>query len=126
MKLRTSLAAMAAFIMLPGLATATGPDDFLLETAQDLVDVCSTGPEEMLYVQSIHFCHGFLTGAAHYHRAMSSGPEIDPIFCPPAPQPTRGEAIALYLDWTTTNGDTLGEAPVDNLVRFAVAVWPCE
>lgn len=125
MRPNLGLAALVGVLLLAGNAQAVTEEDFMLRDAQDLVDVCSVDASSPMFQASIHFCHGFVTGAGHYHRAMSSGPEIDPLFCPPDPQPTRSEAVAMFLTWAGEQ-DLADQAPVDALMRFAVEEWPCE
>ena len=127
MRSKLGLPVLAGVLLLAGHALAVTEEDFMLRDAQDLVEVCSVDVSNPMFMASIHFCHGFVTGAGHYHRAMSSGPDIDPLFCPPDPQPTRSEAIAMFLSWASEQEQGLsGHAPVDALMRFAVAEWPCE
>ena len=125
MKPKPGVAALAGILLLAGNSQAVTEEDFMLRDARDLVDICSADASSPMFMASIHFCHGFVTGAGHYHRAMSSGPEIDPLFCPPDPQPSRSEAIAMFLTWAGGQ-DLADQAPVDALMRFAVEEWPCE
>ena len=123
---RMRVAAMAAIAgFWSTSAFAVTEQDFTLQTAQDLVDVCSVDTGNPMYVASIHFCHGFVTGTSHYHRALASGPRINPLFCPPEPRPTRDQAIAMFLTWASGQ-DLTNETAVDGLMRFAIERWPCE
>ena len=120
------LSAVALLGIASAPAGATDVGDFELLVAQDLVDVCSAQPTDTYYVEAIHFCHGYVSGAGHYHRAISSGPEIDPIICPPEPRPSRNDAIAVFLDWARANPDRMADPPVEALARSIAEKWPCE
>ena len=116
--------AMALAGLWSASAAAVTEQDFTLQDAQDLVEVCSVQPGNPIYVASVHFCHGFLIGASQYHRSMSSGPAINALFCPPEPGPSRDETVALFVTWAEGQ-DLTNEAAVDGLMRFAIEQWPC-
>jgi len=120
------IAALAAGALLPlqTFARATA-DTFDLRNAADLVDLCDVPEGEPMADASRSFCFGFLSGAAGYHRAITSGANSRPLFCPPQPRITRAEAARLFVAWGRANPQYLTEAPVDALIRFAVATWPC-
>jgi hypothetical protein len=125
MKPQFGLSALAALLLVSGPASAVTEQDFMLETGQDLVDVCGVDASDPMYVPSIHFCHGFVAGTGHYHYSLTSGPTADPLFCLPEPRPTRSEVVSAFLQWASGE-DLSEEAPVDALMRFAVAQYPCE
>jgi hypothetical protein len=78
-------------------------------------------------VEAAHgFCYGFLSGAGDYHRAINAGENPRPLFCLPAKRPSRVETANSYVAWSRAHPQHLDEAPVDNLIRFAVATWPCQ
>lgn len=52
--------------------------DFAVDTAQNLVDLCSVDRSSPLYDQAIQFCAGFFEGMKHYHDRMSAGPDVEP------------------------------------------------
>ena len=39
--------------------------------------------------------------------------------------PTRDEATAMFVNWARKNPQYMSERPVDSLMRFAAATWPC-
>jgi hypothetical protein len=107
-------------------AGAVSVDDFRVRTAQDLLDLCSVGPDDPHAVEAIHFCHGFASGAWNYYEAVHTGPEAEPNFvCLPEPPPTRAEAIAAFVAWAQTNPAYMKEAAVDVLFRYLAQKWPC-
>jgi Rap1a immunity proteins len=98
--------------------------DFVVETAQDLVDLCSVDRSSPLYAEAIQFCAGFIEGMKHYHDSMSAGPDVEPIVCAPAGVKLE-DAVDMYVAYARANPQFLDEDPADNVVRAAMATWPC-
>jgi len=98
--------------------------DFAVDTAQDLVDLCSVDESSSLYVDALQFCYGFFEGMIHYHDRLSAGPEIDPIVCPNG-RITRQDIVEMYISHAQANPQFLDEDPADNVIRAAIAAWPC-
>ena len=126
---KTVLAASAMLALWPlqaGAQDAGTADlgDFAVDTAQDLVDLCSVDESSSLYVDALQFCYGFFEGMAHYHDRLSSGPEIEPIVCPTG-QVTRQDIVDMYLSFAQSNPEFLDEDPADNVIRAAIDSWPC-
>jgi Rap1a immunity proteins len=97
--------------------------DFEVDTAQQLLDLCSADPSNSLYVDARQFCFGFFEGMIHYHDRLV-GPESDPIVCPTG-RVTRQDFVDLYIAFAQANPEFLGEDPADNVVRAALDAWPC-
>ena len=118
-----------ALVVLFGLwsapAVAVTEGDFQLDNAQALVDLCSVGMDDPLQVEATYMCLGFVTGAIHYHRALTAGPDEEPIVCPGEPQPTRNDLIRVFVNWAQANPQYMQEPAVEALARAAVAEWPC-
>ena len=120
------IAVMAAAALLPLQShAAVSADSFDLRNAGDLVDLCAVPEGDAMAEASLGFCYGFLSGAASYHRALVAGKNPHPLFCPPEPRVSRADAAKLFVNWGRGNPQYLSEAPVDALIRFAVATWPC-
>lgn len=98
--------------------------DFAVETAQDLVDLCSVDQRNRLYAEALQFCAGFIEGIKHYHDRMSAGPDVEPIVCAPDDVMLE-DAIDMYIAYARANPQFLNEDPADNVVRAAMATWPC-
>jgi hypothetical protein len=121
------ITALAAAALLPLQARAVpNVEDFDLRTAEDLVDLCAVPDSDQMVEAARGFCYGFLSGVNHYHRAVNAGAKARPLYCLPASGLTRADAARMYVDWSRKNAKHLKEAPVDNVVRFAVATWPCK
>jgi hypothetical protein len=105
---------------------AASVESFDLRSAQDLVDLCAVSADDPMAEAAHGFCYGFLSGVGGYHRAINAGKDSRPFFCLPAERVSRIEAANKYVAWSRGHPQYLGEAPVDNLIRFAVATWPCK
>jgi len=121
----------SVFLLLVGVglwllqAEAVTRDDFLMQTTQDLVDVCSVKPGEPLYEAAVGFCHGYGVGAFHYYQANVAASPQDSFVCLPEPTPPRADIVQWFLAWTRDNPRYLNERPVDGFFRFLEATWPC-
>jgi hypothetical protein len=120
------LAALAAVALLPLQSHAAATvESFNLRSAQDLVDLCAVSDDDPMVEAAHGFCYGFLSGVGGYHRAINAGANARPLFCLPAEKIPRVDAARMFVDWGRANPQYLAEAPVDALIRFAVATWPC-
>ena len=124
----TVLAASALLALWPlqaGAQDAGTADlgDFELDHAQDLVDLCGVDSGNALYAEALQFCYGFFEGMIHYHDRLI-GPEIDPIVCPTGTV-TRQDVVDMYVDFAQANPQFMNEDPADNVMRAAMAEWPC-
>jgi hypothetical protein len=106
-------------------AAVSDPENFLVNNTRDLVELCSTAPDDPLYVAAIHFCNGFVVGAYHFHEAWFAGPDAQPLVCPPSPRPTRQQAIADFLAWSKNHPEHDRAPAVETLFRFLTETWPC-
>jgi Rap1a immunity proteins len=123
----TVLAASAILALWPlGAGAQDGVadlDDFAVDTAQDLVDLCAVDSSNSLHAEALQFCYGFFEGMVHYHDRLT-GPEIKPIVCPTG-QVTRQDVVDMYLEFAQANPQFMDEDPADNVMRAAMAEWPC-
>lgn len=116
----------ATLLLLPSLALAAEPEDFQVSTTKELIDLCSTPPDDPLYAQAIHFCHGYLVGAVHYYLASTSGPGSVKLVCFPEPRVSRTEAVKMFVDWAKAKPQYMNELPVETEFRFLIEKWPCK
>jgi hypothetical protein len=113
-------------ILLPGFAGALTEKDFEAETTQQLLNLCTAPTDHPLYHQAINFCHGYLVGAYDYYEAQSSGPKGIKFVCIPDPEPSRNEAIGMFIEWVKSHPQHWQERPVDSEFRFLIEKWPCK
>jgi outer membrane protein assembly factor BamB len=126
MKLLAASVVLALWPLQAGAQDAGPADtgDFAVETGHDLLDLCSADPSNSLYAEALQFGAGFVEGMKHYHDRMSAGPEVEPIVCAPSDLTLEG-AIDMYVAYARANPQFLDEDPADNVVRAALATWPC-
>ena len=115
----------AGLLLLPGLSLATDAENFKVAKTQDLLALCSAGPDDPLYAQAIHFCHGYLVGAVHYYMA-TTGPGTKNLVCFPEPMIPRNDAVRMFVDWAKARPQYMDELPVETEFRFLIETWPCK
>jgi hypothetical protein len=120
-----SLAVLLALQPLAAQA-AVSPNDFLVTTTGDLVDLCSAGGADEMHTAAIHFCHGFVAGAIQFYAAERAGAGTPQLYCLPDPSPTRDQAISMFVAWARSNPQYMSDLPVNSLMRFAGTTWPCK
>jgi len=123
--MRATLAIVAAGLLAAGGAGAVTQEDFLLKDGEDLVDLCTVGVDDPLYVPAIHMCHGFAVGTYRTIGAMTRHKDLEPLFCPPNPVPTRNEGIAAFVGWARKNPEHQGDPPEEYVGRFLIVSFPC-
>jgi hypothetical protein len=106
-------------------AEAVTTDDFRMQTAQDLVDVCSAKPGEPLYEGAMGFCFGFGAGAFQFYQSYTGNMQQEPFVCAPNPTPARSDIVQWFLAWARENPQYMKEPPADAFFRFLAATWPC-
>lgn len=127
------LAAAAVLATSPGLAqspdtkaarAAVSREAFLVRNTGDLALLCSVGQADPMRVQALHFCHGYVVGAYHYHLSARPSGIAEP-FCVPPDTVNRDQAIAMFVDWVEARPDEAARWPTDSLFAFARETWPC-
>ena len=117
----------AVVLLIPALASAaTDQQDFIVDSTDDIVDLCTTSPNDPLYTAAIHFCQGYLVGAYAYYDALASGPEGVRLVCFPDPAPSRNAVIDMYIKWAKAHPEHMKEIPVETLFMFLTEKWPCK
>ena len=112
--------------LLPGFAGAVTGKDFQAETTEDLLNLCTASADDPLYQQAVNFCHGYLVGAYQYYEAVSSGPKGIDLVCFSNPEPSRNEAIGMFIEWAKAHPQYWEEKPVETEFRFLMEKWPCK
>jgi hypothetical protein len=125
MKRRLKGALLAVLLLAPSLAGAVTEEDYKIRTAQDLLHLCTVPTTDPLYSQALHFCHGYLVGALHFHLAENAGPEGKPLVCFPNPPPARNDAVSQFISWLQAHPQYLNDTAVEAEFRFLTEKWPC-
>jgi hypothetical protein len=112
-------------LMAPAVAEAVTEKDFEIDTARNLLTLCSAPVEDPLYKEAIHMCYGFLLGAYAFHLAENRGPEGNLLVCLPKPEPSRNEGVAMFVEWLKAHPQFLDEEAVEVQFRFLTEKWPC-
>ena len=100
-------------------------DDFVLDSTQDLVDVCSAPASDPLHDEARLFCLGFISAAIAYHDEMAKAPDLGPVACAKA-DVTRDDIIDMFLAWSVKNPQYMNAPPIESLLRAAAEKWPCK
>jgi hypothetical protein len=98
--------------------------DFQLNTAADLLDICTLDAAHADYSAAHSFCLGYFAGGQHYHRAVTRGPDLPPIACPDQTV-TLDQAVDVFVVYVRANPQHLQEPPMQAVFRAASAKWPC-
>jgi len=117
---------LVVFFLLPGAVGAVTDDDFQVKTTQNLINLCTVTASDPRHEQAIHFCHGYLVGAYHYHLAQTEGPGGKRLVCIPEKSPSRNEGVAMFIEWAKGNPQYMKENPVETEFRFLTEKWPCK
>jgi hypothetical protein len=115
-----------AFTVVGWSAGAQSPENFKVDTAADLVALCSAEPTSADYSAAIHFCHGFGSGAYHYYAIEAEADPARKFICQPEPHPTRTEVINGFLAWMKKNPQYLNSEAVDVVFRYLGETYPCK
>lgn len=107
-------------------AGATEPLNFKVDNSRDLVVLCTTPEDDPLHEAAVHFCHGYLVGAYHYHLSATAGPGRKPMTCMSDPAPSRNQAITEFIAWVVDNPQYMEEEAVDTMLRWLIIRFPCE
>jgi hypothetical protein len=99
-------------------------EDLGLDTASELVDVCTLEAGHDDYEVAIAFCYGFFEGAANYDDSLAGPKWHRGILCEP-PEVTRGQAVSVFIEYINANPQYGSELPVDAIFRALVDKWPC-
>jgi hypothetical protein len=110
----------------PGFSKEVTEADFKVKTTRDIVSLCTASAGDPHANAAVHFCHGFLIGAYAYHMASISGPEGKRMFCLPEPEPSRNDAIAMFLEWVKAHPQYMDQPPVETEFMFLIEKWPCK
>lgn len=125
MSRRAMVCLVVIVLLIPVVAGAVTEKDFEIDTARDLLNLCSVSEDAPLYKEATYLCYGFLLGAYAYHLAENSGPQGSLLVCLPKPEPSRNEGVAMFVEWLKAHPQLLEEEAVDVEFRFLTERWPC-
>lgn len=105
-------------------ADAITAEDFEVETADDLVEICAVDGSEQTYLAAIHFCHGFLSGSYHYYKSMALADPDEEFVCP-TETTTRQQAADGFVAWIEEYPQYRSAEAIDVLYRYLAEAYPC-
>lgn len=120
-----AVGAASLLVLLPLPSQAVTQDNFLARNTADLVALCTAEGSGEMQIAAVHFCEGYFVGTDQYYLAERAGPDAPHLFCMPDPPPTRTQAISMFVDWARSHPQYMSERPVDTIMRFTAATWPC-
>jgi hypothetical protein len=126
MKQKLAILLVLAALTVPCLAGAVTEEDFEVETTRNLMNLCTASTDHPHYVAAIHFCHGYLVGAYAYYEAVNAGPGGDRFVCFSKPEPSRNQAIEMFIEWAKAHPQYMNEKAVETQFRFLMEKWPCK
>ena len=119
MKRLACLAAVLAALSLP--AAASEDDDYVLETAGDLADLCDE-PENP---SAIHMCQGFLVGVHQMHGAIVDAVGVKVYCIPQDGTVTRNSVAADFSAWVHASPERESLSAREGLLTWAHQAYPC-
>lgn len=113
---------MAAVLAALSLSAAASEDeDYMLETAGDLADICDE-PENP---SAIHMCQGFLVGVHQMHAAIVESLGVQ-VYCIPAgASVTRNSVAADFSAWVHASPERANLGAREGLLTWAHQAYPC-
>ena len=113
---------------LPGRpALATTPENFNVQSASDLVQICRTVPGDNVSSAAAGFCQGYVVGVYRTLEEIQAARPRARLFCVDQFQhpPSRTEAIAAYVGWMDTKPDEMSQPPMESIADYLAATYPC-
>lgn len=104
---------------------AYGLDDYQLDTAKDLYDVCTVSPSHADHAVAKAFCVGYFEGGLHLHDALAAGEDFANIACVPDTT-KRKELVDVFVKYAEANPQYHAEPAMDVVFRAIVNKWPCD
>jgi hypothetical protein len=113
------MAAVLAALSLP--AAAAEEEDYLLETAGDLADLCDE-PEN---ASAIHMCQGYIVGVHQMHAAISASLGVSVYCFPENAAVSRNAVMADFSAWVKAHPDMADLSAREGLLTWARQTYPC-
>lgn len=128
--IKTAIAVAVAFGFAATSVRAADPDmygldDYALDSAKDLYDICTVPPSHPDSQVAKAFCVGYFEGGLHLHDVLAAADDFPPIACPPDTA-TRKEVVAVFVEFANANPKYHAEPAMDAVFRAVVNKWPCE
>jgi len=125
MKRLLALAAVIATLS-PAAALAVDQDDFVVDSTEDLYQLCTALDNDPYALDAKLYCLGYFSGAIDYHNSVV-GPDFPAIVCAPSGT-TRDDVIAVFSAWVKAREAdqvVMNSPPVVSALSAAMEAWPC-
>ena len=99
-------------------------EDLRLDSAGDLVSICSIESGHEDHTIGLAFCYGFFEGAIRYAQAVSDASDHKLLICAPEGT-TRSDAVEVFVTYMAGNLQFSEERPIDAIYRALIPRWPC-
>jgi hypothetical protein len=109
-------------LLLGGLGTAQAADRFELNTAQDLLAICSPPAGDD---SALAFCYGYIAGGGELYAKLVDANAIRPWACADPP-PTLDAIRQAFVAWARANPASLSWGPADAFWQAMASAYPCE
>lgn len=109
-----------------GPVGAVTTDDFKIVNARDVVDVCSTTPDDPYHTAAENFCQGYAVATYDVYEALHSRPGRKHFVCMPEPPPPRSQVIDEFVAWMNAHRQYDDEHPSNAIFKFLTEKWPCK
>ena len=123
--MRIAALVFISLVLLCSSVVAQTIDDFKIDSAEDLLVLCSVDPTTLNYSAATSFCHGYISGAYHYYKLLALANPSHKFICLPSPPPTRTTAINAFVVWMKENPRYHDGVAVDALFRYLGEKYPC-
>jgi hypothetical protein len=125
MRLKGWATSAALVLLVPCAPYAATEANFGANTTGDLVELCTSAPDNAVGTAAVNFCEGFAQGAVlveMQNMVAFRGPKL---FCLPNPPPSRNEALSQFVTWARGSPDRMSASATDGLFRFLSERYPC-
>lgn len=123
--LRLTVGACICLFLGVGSAWSATPQDFTLQTGQDLIDLCGSSSKNEYHEQAKLVCYGYLEGVAQFYDEAVREKHIRRIYCDPR-EVSRSQAAEAIVTWAKRNPNYLSRSPLEVTLRAAEETWPCK
>jgi len=101
-----------------------GLDDYELDSAKDLYDICTVPASNADHAVAKAFCVGYFEGGIHLHDVLAAADDFPAIACAPDTT-TRKEVVDVFVAYAKANPQYHDERAMDTVFRAIVNKWPC-
>ena len=112
----------------PGAAGAVDSSNFVLNTTQDLYQLCSTPNNDPLRTAAINYCEGFLLGVVTFQNAIADANANKRLICYPQGV-TRDQGIQAFVSWAASHQQDrkfMTDSALMGALRGLASKWPCK